>query len=128
MITHTYFSLFIYLLIGFWYIYVSSEQSHLDPNDPANADIMNIIKVLKQFRYSLPHIVFSVLQGLTFFFLLKSFTIRKCRRIVRNAALARLDCFNLTRVSKLLYNKFSDAQKRFFFPFFLCAANFLCLS
>ena len=60
MITLTYFSLFIYLLIGFWYIYFSSEQSHLDPNDPANADIMNIIKVLKQFRYSLPHIVFSV--------------------------------------------------------------------
>ena len=58
MITHTYFSVFIYLLIGFWY--VSSEQSHLDPNDPANADIMNIIKVLKQLRYSLPHIVFSV--------------------------------------------------------------------
>ena len=24
----------------------SPEQSHLDPNDPANADIMNIIKVL----------------------------------------------------------------------------------
>ena len=58
MITHTYFSVFIYLLIGFWY--VSSEQSHLDPNDPANADIMNIIKVLKQLRYSLPHIVLSV--------------------------------------------------------------------
>ena len=58
MITHTYFSVFIYLLIGFWY--VSSEQSHLDPNDPANADIMNIIKVLRQLRYSLPHIVFSV--------------------------------------------------------------------
>ena len=58
MITHTYFSVFIYLLIGFWY--VSSEQSHLDPNDPANADIMNIIKVLRQLRYSLPHIVSSV--------------------------------------------------------------------
>ena len=27
-------------------LFLSSEQSHLDPNDPANADIMNIIKVL----------------------------------------------------------------------------------
>ena len=31
---------------SFLLLLFSLEQSHLDPNDPANADIMNIIKVV----------------------------------------------------------------------------------
>ena len=38
---------------GIYALLFPSEQSHLDPNDPANADIMNIVKVFGLFSESI---------------------------------------------------------------------------